>query len=126
MIDYAKLYRLMDGLGFREATCGTAMIRVAVDIAEADPGAMMCKDIYPEVAKLMGSTVARVERAIRAAVDVAQRSPNWAEAWREMGGWGEPTNGEVIRRLAREVQLEPEARRSIRGRIAERFPEMAR
>lgn len=125
MICKQKLTRMMDGLGFREAMIGTEMIRQAVYIVDEDRSAMMCKDVYPAIAVGMGTTAARVERAMRAAVAAAQRSPAWGEAWRELGGWNEPTNSEVVRRLARECQPDPEERRSIGGMLRERFPEIA-
>lgn len=125
MICKQKLTRMMDGLGFREAMIGTEMIRQAVYIVDEDRAAMMCKDVYPTIATGLGTTSARVERAMRAAVAAAQRSPAWGEAWRELGGWNEPTNSEVVRRLARECQPDPDERRSIAAKLRDRFPTIA-
>lgn len=102
MICNQKLNKNLDALGFRESTTGTDYIRAGVAIVEAQRSAMMCKDVYPTLAKAAGTTPGRVERAIRTAIDTAMRSPMWEEAWREMGGWGHPTNSEMLRRLARE------------------------
>lgn len=107
-IEYSaqKLIRQMDALGFVEATVGTRYIREAVEIAHELDRAMMCKDIYPELAKRHGVTPAAVERAIRTAVAKAKGSPFWDFQWREIGGWGVTTNSEVIMRLLRECQYE--------------------
>lgn len=94
--------RVMDRLGFAESTIGTQYIREAVDIASQHYRAMMCKDIYPEIAKRYGVTPTSAERAIRTAIECAQRSPSWDYQWKAIGGWGSPTNSEVIMRLLRE------------------------
>lgn len=82
------------------------MIRDAVEIVDADRTSMMCKDVYPAIAAAAGSQAHRIERAMRHAVAAARRSPVWDAAWRDLGGWGEPTNAEVVRRLARECRVE--------------------
>lgn len=102
MICKQKLNKNMDALGFRESYNGTDYIRTAVAMVDAERSAMMCKDIYPGLAKATGMTPARIERSMRTAISAAMQSPTWERAWREMGGWGAPTNSEVIRRLARE------------------------
>lgn len=124
MICEKKLYRVMDDLGFRESNSGTEMIRQAVRIVDANRSAMMCKDVYPAIAG--GMNISRVERAMRAAIAAAQRSPGWSDGWAELGGWGYPTVSEMIRRLARAAQPDPEPRKSIRAMIAERYPEMCK
>lgn len=98
-----KLYRIMNGLGFAESTIGTKYIREAVEIAAGLDRAMMTKHIYPAIAKAHGEKPNAIERAIRTAINKATRSPMWDWAWREIGGWNEPTNSEVIMRLVREV-----------------------
>lgn len=105
-IEYStqKLIRKMDSLGFVEATVGTRYIREAVQIAHELDRAMMCKDIYPELAKRHNVTPSAVEKAIRTAVSKAKGSPFWEYQWEEIGGWGDPTNSEVIMRLLRECQ----------------------
>ena len=106
MICRQKLYRTMDELGYREAMKGTEYIRLGVEMVDKDRRAMMCKDIYPGIAKATGDSPVRIERAMRAATAAAQRNPLWSMSWREIGGWNDPTNAEVIRRLARECQSE--------------------
>lgn len=106
MIDKQKLYKTMDGLGYRESLKGTEYIRQGVAMIAADRRAMWCKEIYPTIARAAGESPARVERAMRAATDAAMRSPGWGEAWRELGGWDHPTNAELCARLARECDDE--------------------
>lgn len=105
-ISMQRLFRIMDGLGFAESTIGTKYIREAVEIAADLDRVMMTKHIYPAIAKAHGETAAGVERAIRTAISKATRSPMWEWAWREIGGWNEPSNSEVIMRITREVQLD--------------------
>lgn len=106
MVKTQKMIRMMDRLGFAESTSGTKYIREAVGIAAGLERAMMCKDIYPEIAKRHNVTAASVERAMRAAIDKATRSPNWDWNWKEIGGWGRPCNSEVVLRLLRECREE--------------------
>lgn len=100
---FPVVMRTMDKLGFAESTIGTKYIRDAVDIAAHTHRAMMCKDVYPEIAKRYGITPAAAERAIRTAIEKATRSPFWEVNWRTIGGWNSPTNSEVIMRLLREA-----------------------
>lgn len=98
-----KLTKTMDELGFKESTTGTADIRAAVRIVAANPEAMFCKDVYPA---LGGSrkAAACIERNMRFAIQSAMNNPNWHTAWTGLGGWGRPTNTELVRRLARECR----------------------
>lgn len=102
----AKLNKMLDSLGFRESSAGTNDIRRAVGIVEDNDAALMCKDVYPVLADGDRAEMARIERRMRGAIATAMKSPVWDEAWREMGGWGTPTNSELIRRLAREMRDE--------------------
>ena len=102
----AKLNKMLDGLGFRESTAGTNDIRRAVAIVADDHAATMCKDVYPALAGGDRAEMARIERRMRVAIATAMRSPVWNEAWRDLGGWGYPTNSELVRRLAREIRDE--------------------
>lgn len=106
MICNKKLNETLNRLGYCEVTSGTDYIRAGVAMVDAERKAMMCKDIYPALAKAAGTTSSRVERAMRAATAKAMRSPEWEKEWREIGGWSHPTNGEVIRRLARECSAD--------------------
>lgn len=104
MIDRKKLIRTMDSLGYRESMKGTSYFREAIMLLDANPRSSMYYDIYPGVAAAVGATPARVERAMRAATEVAMESPTWDETWKELGGWGEPTSREIVFRLARELK----------------------
>lgn len=101
-----KVIRTMDKMGYAESTVGTKYIRQAVEIAANIAHVMMTKDIYPEVGKMNGVNAYAVERAMRTATDKARRSPHWEYNWRELGGWNDPTNAEVIMRLVRECAIE--------------------
>ena len=105
-ISKQKVMRTMDKLGYAESTVGTRYIRQAVEIAAKAAHAMMTKDIYPEIARKNGVTAYSAERAMRTATDKARRSPSWDYEWREIGGWNDPTNAEVIFRLVRECYSE--------------------
>ena len=102
MIEYQKIVRKMDSLGYAESTIGTRMFRDAVQMVDENSRAMFCKDIYPALAKKYGCTPSAVERAMRSATQKARRSPSWEFAWRNLGGFNTPTNGEVVWRLVRE------------------------
>lgn len=104
MVLYQKMIRLMDRLGFAESTTGTVYIREAVKIADELERVMMCKNIYPELAQRYKTSSTAVERAMRTAIDKAMRSPSWEWQWQEIGGWGRPSNSEVIMRILRECR----------------------
>ena len=101
-----QIMRNMDKLGFAESTCGTTYIREAVKLAAEYDRAMMCKDIYPRLSRMYATSPTAIERAMRTAIEKAMRSPSFEYAWREMGGWGKPSNAEMIFRLLRFVKYE--------------------
>lgn len=105
-MDEKKLVKMMDGLGFKESTSGTADIRRGVQIIAANPDAMLCKDVYPALCGGDRRGAARIERRMRNAIQAAMQNPNWGEAWTGLGGWGKPSNSELMRRLARECRDE--------------------
>lgn len=93
----------LDELGFTLTTKGTEQIRQAVEIVVDNPDAMMTKDVYPAIA-VERKAWGQVERNMRTAIARAMRSPVWDEVWASMGGWGKPTNCELIRRIAMGVR----------------------
>ena len=99
-----KCSQMLDNLGFKEAYRGTEYVRMGVEMVLANRAASMTKDIYPTLAKATDSTPASVERSMRTALRAAFDSPGWDEEWRRLGGWDYPTNNEVLRRLAREME----------------------
>ena len=105
-ISRRKVNLIMDSLGFRESSIGTEYIRQAVDVVDGQRAAMMSKEVYPTLARAANVTPVSVERAIRAAKEQAMSSPYWDVAWRGIGGWGRPTNKELVCRIAREAEIE--------------------
>lgn len=100
-----KLKQAMDSLGYREKLNGTGYIREGVRIVCRAVERPLMKQVYPGIAGAAGArSAAAVERAMRGATEDAVSRPGWLEAWRELGGVNEPTNAEVIYRLARECR----------------------
>lgn len=92
-------------LGFRDSTCGTEMCRIA--IREYEPGMAITKELYPIIAKRVGSTPQRVERAMRHAIESAfdRGDPliiNGIFGYSMSPNKGKPTNWEFVARMARE------------------------
>lgn len=104
MIDREKLDTLMVELGFAENLTGTRLIRDAVELYH--PGCSVVKGLYAALAIAHSSTPARVERAIRNAIEVSWLRGS-VEAQRRIFGFtvnpnkGTPTNSELIARFAR-------------------------
>lgn len=104
MIDERVLDNKLLYLGFREVNSGTDMLRYAVKVWE--PGMMMSKELYPMVAKQFGSTVSRVERSMRHAIECAweRGDPHTIEhcfGYAISPDKGKPTVGEFVSRMAR-------------------------
>lgn len=106
-IDEVKLDEVLLTLGHDDFTRGTAYIRTGVKLYE--PQMPMSKELYPAVARQHGSTGARVERAMRHAIEKAW-SRGSIDEQRRVFGWsvdpekGRPCVGEYIARLARECR----------------------
>ena len=71
---------------------------------------MITKRLYPDVAKLVGSTPSRVERSIRHAIECAFDRGDAGSLYRIFGNFvnnnkGKPTNSEFIVFCANEVSL---------------------
>ena len=84
---------------------------LAVNLAVRNPEILekMCKELYPKVAAITGSTPCRVERAIRHAIEVAWSRGDLEVIQRCFGNTvspdkGKPTNGEFIARVAQMVR----------------------
>lgn len=103
MYSRKKCNELMDGLGFKESYRGTDYFRTGVAMVCAQRNISMTKELYPALARATDTTPAAVERCMRSALEAATESPMWDYNWRRMGGWDCPTNSEVLRRLAREM-----------------------
>ena len=69
------------------------------------------KELYPEIAKIFNTTVSRVERSIRHAIEVSWNRGNW-ELMEEIFGHSvdiekaKPTNSEFIVTVADKLRLE--------------------
>lgn len=74
---------------------------LGVEMMCANRGSSMMGDIYPGIGAAVGRSPQAVERAMRAALQAAQESPAWAYHWRQLGGWGDATNRELLLRIAR-------------------------
>ena len=105
-INEKKLTKALDDLGFQKSHVGTEYIKAGARIMAKDRNAMVCKDVYPTLGGGTRSGFSRVERSMRDALQAAMRNPNWHSVWTGMGGWGKPTNKELLHRLARECSDE--------------------
>ena len=78
---------------------------------EMENGDIMKAELYPEVASKFDTTVSRVERAIRHAIEVSWNRGNW-ELMEEIFGHSvdidkaKPTNSEFIVTVADKLRLE--------------------
>ena len=107
MINEQKLDAILLELGHDDFSRGTAYLRQAVKMYE--PGMTMTKDLYPGVAKAVGSTASRVERCMRHSIEKAWLRNN-LQGQLKYFGWsvdpdrGRPTIGEYVARLAKICQ----------------------
>lgn len=103
-INEEKMDKLLLELGHDDFNRGTSYIRLAVEMYE--PGMALYKELYPAVAKAVGSTASRVERCMRHSIGKAWMRGS-TDAQRQYfafsidpaSGW--PTVGEYVARLAR-------------------------
>ena len=99
-----KLDDILLELGHDDFNAGTALLRKSVRAYE--PGMSITKELYPGIARSVGSSAARVERNIRHSIEKAwQRCPHEVQI-KYFGSsinpeTGKPTNGEYIARLRR-------------------------
>ena len=105
MIDLQKMEDRMKRLGHPENLLGTEYIRRGIYLVDQGRTALT-KEVYPAIAKQMGTTASRVERSIRHSIDVAVNRGNFDE-WVATFGWtmdpsrGKPTAGEYLAMMAR-------------------------
>lgn len=104
MINEQKLDDILLELGHDDFNLGTAYIRQAVK--DYRPGIAMTKELYPGLARAVGSSPARVERMMRHSIEKAW-ARNDFQGQLKYFGWsvdpdrGRPTVGEYVARLAR-------------------------
>lgn len=108
-IDEQVMENKMLWLGFRENIAGTQMLRIAIKLWE--PGMSITKELYPAIAKKVGSTPSRVERAMRHAIETAWDRGDGGTILNTFGYTvssqkGAPTVGEFVARMARVCALE--------------------
>lgn len=82
---YEEYFNAMNSLGLDGSLIGFSYIIYAEQLIESDPSYLqsVTKRLYPDVAKMFGSTGSRVERAIRHAVEVCFKvlSPDVIEGY---------------------------------------------
>lgn len=104
-INTEMLDTILLAMGHPDHLLGTTYLREAV-VLWASGYTRATKDLYPEIAKLCGSTAQRVERAIRHSIETAMVRGSEEQHEVILGGSvdpnrGKPTNTEYIARLAR-------------------------
>ena len=92
-------------MGHQDNLLGTNYLRTAVEMYGTGY-TLMTKELYPEVARVWGTTPSRCERAIRHSIETAfDRAVDW-DGFKMLCGptnprTGKLSNGEYIARLAR-------------------------
>lgn len=97
----SKAIEMLDRMGYDPNLIGTEYTQEAVAYMMAKSDASMTHDVYPAIAAARDVNWKSVERAMRYALRWAEESPNFRTCWHRMGAWREPTNGAVVRRVAR-------------------------
>lgn len=119
VIDFKKgdlkisITRILHELGIPSHIKGYQYIREAIDIIYNNPDVIggITKELYPELAKKFDTTVSRVERAIRHAIEVSWNRGSW-DLMEEIFGHSvdidkaKPTNSEFIVTIADKLKLE--------------------
>lgn len=103
MLNITILRKTMHELGFAESLRGTRLLVQAAQMHAENPDRMLTKEVYPAIGRAAGLTAGQVERNIRSAISDAVSCCGDHEtslAWRRFMGGQNPTNGEVIARLA--------------------------
>ena len=108
----ARLQALMDDLGVPQHP-GRECLTLAVALAWHDAGRLesLRANVYPELTRRTGLSVAQAERAMRHAIDAAWRNGAIEHQHRIFGDTidarrGKPTCGEMIAQLAEELRWE--------------------
>ena len=104
---------ILHQLGVPSHIKGYQYIREGISIIYDRPDVIggITKELYPEIAKVFSTTVSRVERAIRHAIEVSWNRGNW-DLMEEIFGHSvnidkaKPTNSEFIVTVADKLRLE--------------------
>ena len=105
--------RLMLDMGIPAHLKGYRYLRDAILITQQDMEAVtgVTKLLYPSVAKRYHTSEAKVERAIRNAIEISWKRGN-AHVWEDLFGYSSltgkqrPTNSEYIFRLADKIRMD--------------------
>lgn len=108
-----SITKILHELGIPSHIKGYQYIREAIGIIYEHPETIggITKELYPELANRFDTTVSRVERAIRHAIEVSWNRANW-ELMEEIFGnsvdidKAKPTNSEFIVTIADKLKLE--------------------
>lgn len=108
-----SITKILHELGIPSHIKGYQYIREGIGIIYERPETIggITKELYPELAKKFDTTVSRVERAIRHAIEVSWNRGNW-ELMEEIFGHSvdidkaKPTNSEFIVTIADKLSLE--------------------
>ena len=108
-----SITKILHELGIPSHIKGYQYIREAISILYERPETIggITKELYPELATKFGTTVSRVERAIRHAIEVSWNRGNWS-LMEEIFGCSvdidkaKPTNSEFIVTIADKLRLE--------------------
>lgn len=108
-----SITKILHELGIPSHIKGYQYIREGISILYEKPEVIggITKELYPEVASKYGTTVSRVERAIRHAIEVSWNRGNW-QLMEEIFGHSvdidkaKPTNSEFIVTVADKLRLE--------------------
>ena len=108
-----SITKTLHELGVPSHIKGYQYIREGITLVYMHPEIVggITKELYPEIAKSFSSTVSRVERAIRHAIEVSWNRGNW-DLMEEIFGYSvdidkaKPTNSEFIVTIADKLRLE--------------------
>ena len=108
-----SITKILHELGIPSHIKGYQYIREGISILYERPEAIggITKELYPDIAKKFNTTVSRVERAIRHAIEVSWNRGNWS-LMEEIFGCSvdidkaKPTNSEFIVTIADKLRLE--------------------
>lgn len=108
-----SITKILHELGIPSHIKGYQYIREAIGIIYERPETIggITKELYPELAEKFDTTVSRVERAIRHAIEVSWNRANWALMEEIFGNSvdidkAKPTNSEFIVTIADKLRLE--------------------
>ena len=104
---------ILHNMGVPAHIKGYGFLRQSIIMAVTDPEviSLVTKRLYPDIAKLNGTTASRVERAIRHAIEVAWDRGN-VDVLNDYFGYtinnmrGKPTNSEFIAMISDRLRLE--------------------